>query len=93
MVRRTQELQESRDLLQSVYDTTLIGMAMLHAVRDEACGRSIEDFIFRSANKELGHPTGRTNLAGQGLAHEFPDIVPSGVVALMVAAVETGQPR
>ena len=90
--RRTQALHESRDLLQSVYDTTLIGMAILHAVRDEASG-AIEDFTFRSANKELARMTGRPNLVDRRLTQELPGMGPSGVLALMVAAVETGQPR
>lgn len=90
--RRTQALHDSRDLLQSVYDTTLIGMALLHVVRDEASG-AIKDFTFRSANKELTRLTGRPDLVERRLTQEFPGMAPSGVLALMAETAESGLPQ
>ena len=84
-------IQDSRDLLQSVYDTSLVGMAVLHAVRD-ASG-TIEDFTFVSVNQELARATGRPDLVGRRYAQEFPGSVPSGSLALMARAVETGEPQ
>jgi PAS domain S-box-containing protein len=92
VAQRTQALQESQQLLQSVYDTTLIGLAVLHAVRDEATG-AITDFTFISANKELARLSGRPNLAGRRYGAEFSGAGGSGMLALMVQAVETGQPQ
>jgi PAS domain S-box-containing protein len=86
-----QAIQDSRDLLQSVYDTSLIGMAVLHAERD-AHG-TIEDFTFVSVNQELARATGRPDLVGRRYAQEFPGSVPSGSLALMARAVETGAPQ
>jgi PAS domain S-box-containing protein len=90
--QRTRALREGRDLLQSVYDTTLVGMTVLHAVRDATTG-AIEDFIFVSVNKELARLTGRSDLVGRRYVQEFPGMVPSGMFALLVRAVETGQPQ
>jgi PAS domain S-box-containing protein len=92
VARRTQALQESQQLLQSVYDTTLVGLAALHAVRDEATG-AITDFTFISTNKELARLSGRPDLVGRRYGQVFPDRRPSGVRNLMVQAVETGQPQ
>jgi len=91
VAQRTQALQESRDLLQSVYDTALVGLAVLHAVRD-AQGY-LEDFVFVSVNPKWQAETGRRDLVGKRYAQEFPGVVPSGLLALMRQVVETGQPQ
>jgi PAS domain S-box-containing protein len=87
--RHTQALRESRDLLQSVYDTTLVGMAVLHAVRDEA--GTIKDFTFISVNQELARATGRSDLVGQRYTQAFPGFGPSSLLALMRRTTETGE--
>jgi PAS domain S-box-containing protein len=89
VARRTQALLQSRDLLQSVYDTTLVGMAVLRAVFNEQ--GAIVDFAFVSVNRKWQEETGRTDLVGKHYAQEFPGIEPSGLLALMRQAVETGQ--
>ncbi|TGE05385.1 PAS domain-containing protein [Hymenobacter fodinae] len=89
--RRTQALQQSRDLLQSVYDTSLIGMAVLRANRN-ASG-SIEDFTFVSVNRKLQEETGLADLIGQRFTTLFPGPEFSSLLALMCRAVETGQPQ
>ncbi|RZK61286.1 MAG: PAS domain S-box protein, partial [Hymenobacter sp.] len=88
--QRTLALRDSRDLLQSVYDTTLVGMAVLHAMRNEDTG-AIEDFTFVSVNKELARMSGRPDLVGRSYTLEFPGMVVNGMFALMVKAVETGE--
>ncbi|MGI4832153.1 MAG: PAS domain S-box protein [Janthinobacterium lividum] len=92
VARRTQALQESQLLLQSVYDTTLVGLAVLHAVRDEATG-AITDFTFISANKELARLSGRPDLVGRRYGPEFTGGEASDMLARMAQAVETGQPQ
>lgn len=89
--RRTKALQLSRDLLQSVYDTSLIGMAVVRAERDAA--GAIEDFTFVSVNRKLEQTTGRSNLVGKRYAQEFPDTVPAGLLEHMRQVVATGAPR
>ena len=91
VARRTQALQLSRDLLQSVYDTTLIGMAVVRAERDAA--GAIEDFTFVSVNRKLEQETGRPDLVGKRYTQEFPGIVPAGLLEHMRQAVATGTPR
>lgn len=89
VAQRTQALQESYDLLQSVYDTALVGLAVLHAVRD-AQGH-LEDLVFVAVNPQWQAETGRRDLVGKRYAQEFPGVVPSGLLALMRQVVETGQ--
>ncbi|WP_324671332.1 PAS domain-containing protein [Hymenobacter sp. GOD-10R] len=89
VARRTESLQQSRDLLQSVYDTSLIGMSVVHAVRDAA--GNIEDFVFLSVNRKLEEETDHHNLVGMRYTEAFPGIVPSGLYEQMVRVVETGK--
>ena len=91
VARRTQALQESRDLLQSVFDTNLILMAVFRAVRDEA--GTIQDFEFVSTNREFQRDTGRTDLVGRLYAQEYPGIRTTEIFGRLVQAVETGQPQ
>jgi PAS domain S-box-containing protein len=91
VAHRTQALQQSRDLLQSVYDTSLVGLAVLHAVRD-AQGH-LEDFVFVSVNPKWAAETGRPDLVGKRYAREFPGVEPSGLLVLMRQVVETGHPQ
>lgn len=91
VAERTQALQGSHALLQSIYNTSLVGMAVLEAVRDEA--GSIQDFRIASVNKELERQTSRTDLAGKHYAQEYPGIVTSGLLDLMREVTETGVPQ
>ncbi|MDO3645263.1 sensor histidine kinase [Mucilaginibacter sp. L3T2-6] len=84
-------LQESEGLLQSVFDTSLIGMSVLQAKRDEQ--GQIEDFVIRIVNKELERETGRTDLVGKLYAQEYPGIREAGIFTLMLKVMETGVPE
>jgi PAS domain S-box-containing protein len=90
--RKTPELalQASRDLLQSVFDTSLIAMSVLDAIRDES--GALQDFTIRLTNKELERQTGRTDLVGKHYAAEYPGIRQTGLFDLMRQALESGQP-
>ncbi len=90
VARRTAELQQSAALLQSVFDTTLMSMSVLKAVRDE--NGTIEDFKIQLANKELARETNRRDLAGKYYTKEFPGIKSAGLFALMLRVMETGEP-
>jgi PAS domain S-box-containing protein len=87
---RTQALRESRDMLQSVFDTTLLGLSILKAVRDEK--GAITDFQILFINKELERETGRTDLVGKLYSAEYPGIRQVGLLDLMLRVMETGEP-
>ncbi|MCA8830464.1 PAS domain S-box protein [Hymenobacter pini] len=89
--RRTQALQQSRDLLQSVYDTSLVGMSVLHAVCNEA--GTIQDFTFVSVNQELTRIMGRPNVAGRRYLEVFPELRGSALLEAMQRTVDTGVPE
>lgn len=88
---RTQELRESRDWLQSVFDTSLIAMSVMQAVRDAA--GHITDFRILVVNKELENQTGRHDLVGKLYAQEYPGIVEVGIFERLLRTVATGQPQ
>ncbi|MDO7853876.1 PAS domain-containing protein [Hymenobacter convexus] len=91
VARRTRDLQASRDLLQSMFDTNLIAMSVQEAVRDE--NGAIRDFRLRLVSRELARETGRPDLVGKFYAEEFPGVREAGIFDLAVKAVETGQPQ
>lgn len=84
-------LKKSRDLLQSVFDTSLIGMSVLEAVRDEK--DNISDFRIQLVNKELEKETGRTDLTGRLYTAVFPGIRETGILELMLRVIATGKPE
>ncbi|CAA9303545.1 MAG: Chemotaxis protein methyltransferase CheR [uncultured Cytophagales bacterium] len=88
---RTEELQESKDLLQSVFDTSLISLSVLKAERDEA--GNIQDFRIRMVNKELERETGRRDLVGKRYAREFSGIKEAGLFEVMLRVMQTGKPE
>jgi signal transduction histidine kinase len=83
-----QQLQEKNQLLQSVFDTNLIGMSVLQAERNEA--GQIDDFRIIMVSKELERLTGRTNLSGKLYSKEYPGIRKSPLFNLMLQVMETG---
>ncbi|QNF34496.1 PAS domain S-box protein [Adhaeribacter swui] len=90
VTERTQALKENRDRLQSVFDTTLLSMSILEAVRNE--NGDITDFKIKFVNKEFEQVTGRTDLLGKFLIEEFPGVSTSGLYTAMLRVIETGKP-
>lgn len=88
---RTVELQESKELLQSIYDTSLIQMSVLKAVRDET--GKIADFRITIVNRELERETGRKDLVGKLYMEEYPGIKASGLFDTICRVVESGHPE
>jgi two-component system NarL family sensor kinase len=82
-------LKNSHDLLQSVFDTTLIGMSLLKPIRNEQ-GQIVE-FTIMLVSKELEIETGRTDLVGTLYSKEFPGIKKSGIYDLMLRVMESGK--
>ncbi|MGV3539509.1 MAG: PAS domain S-box protein, partial [Rufibacter sp.] len=90
VTERTLELRQSRDMLQSLFDTTLLSFSILKAVRDEK--GAIVDFRIMVTNKELERETGRTDLVGKLYAEEYPGIKQTGLFDVMLQVMETGEP-
>ncbi|GAB3637946.1 hypothetical protein GCM10027422_35360 [Hymenobacter arcticus] len=90
VAERTQELHESRHLLQTVFDaspTALVVMRILRDVTDQA--EDFEILIFNAFNKQV---VGRDDLAGQRFTAMFPQTVPAGVLARLLQVATTGEP-
>ncbi len=88
---RTVELQESKELLQSIYDTSLIQVSVLKAVRNDA--DKITDFRIMIVNRELERETGRKDLVGKMYLEEYPGIKASGIFDTICRVIENGQPE
>jgi signal transduction histidine kinase len=86
-----QALHENQALLQSAFDTSLVGIAVQKAVRDT--NGDIQDFRLLFVNRELERQTNRTDLVGKHYAQEYPGIKENGLFELMRATVETGEPQ
>lgn len=84
-------LQQHQELLQSVFDTSLVAMSSLQAVRDEH--GIIQDFTILLVNKELEKQTQRTDLIGKFYAQEYPGIKQNGLFGLMTKVMEDGKPQ
>ncbi|RZM18173.1 MAG: PAS domain-containing protein, partial [Pedobacter sp.] len=83
------KVSESQELLQSVFDTSLIRISILQAVYDHE--GNISDFRIKLVNKELEKETGRTDLAGKLYSQEYPGIRQTGLYQLMLQVMETGE--
>jgi signal transduction histidine kinase len=91
VAERTAELKESRDALESIFNTSLIAMSMLEPVHD---GKGqITDFTIRVVNRHLEEMCGRTDLVGKLYLEEYPGIKPTGLFDIMLRVMESGQPE
>lgn len=84
-------LQENRDRLQSIFDTTLVQMSILEAIRNDR--GEIIDLVIKVVNKELEKETGRGDLVGKLYLEEYPGIKEVGLFDLIIKAIETGEPQ
>jgi two-component system NarL family sensor kinase len=83
-----QQLSAQNELLQSVLDTSLIGMSVLQAERNDT--GSIDDFRIVIVSKELQRLTGRKDLSGKLYSKEYPGIRQTPLFNLMLQVMETG---
>lgn len=83
-----QQLSAQNELLQSVLDTSLIGMSVLQAERNDT--GSIDDFRIVIVSKELQRLTGRKDLSGKLYSKEYPGIKQTPLFNLMLQVMETG---
>lgn len=88
---RTAELQASKNLLQSVFDTSLMQMSILQAVRDQH--GEIMDIEIMLVNKEHERVMGRSDLIGVHYVKEYPGMKKSVLFDLIIKTIETGEPH
>lgn len=88
LAKAHEELSKSKDLLQSVFDTTLIGMSVLQPVYDSE--GKISDFIMTLVSREMERQTSRDNLVGRYYAQEFPGVKLVGLFDVMLKVMATG---
>lgn len=85
-----EELRESKELIQSVFDTSLVGMCLLKPVRD--ADGEITDFRIELVSREMERETSRNDLVGKLYAAEFPGIKNVGLFDTMLKVLATGNP-
>lgn len=85
----TEEILEHADLVRSIFDTSLIQLSIMKAIRDEE--GDVVDFKIVAVNRERERATGKTDLAGKSYLQEFPD-KPAKLLKVMVEVLETGKP-
>ena len=78
------------DMLQSVFDSTLVGMSVLEAVRDQ--DGVITDFLVKMVSKELEKETNRKDLVGKRYLEEYPGLRTAGLFDVMLEVMETAEP-
>ena len=82
------ELSKNKDLLQSVFDTTLVAMSVLRPIRNT--DGEILDFEITLVSREMERQTNRTDLIGSHYAREFPGVRAVGLFDIMLKVMETG---
>lgn len=85
--QRTAELKESKQLLQTIYDSLTIGISILTPVYRNG---AVEDFRIKLVNKELEKKTGRGDLAGKLYTKVFPSVRQAGLFDIMLRVMRTG---
>ncbi len=91
VAERTRQLQESRDLLGSVFDSSPNSITVLEILPAEA-GRA-EDFRILMLNADTERTTGRTRqeLVGKRYAEAFPGVTTTGILAQLQRVARTGE--
>jgi signal transduction histidine kinase len=82
-------IDKHNQFLHSVFNTSLIGISVLGAVRDAE--GMIQDFRILIVNKELERETKRHDLVGKLYSVEYPGIKKSGLFDLMLKVMATGE--
>lgn len=90
VAERTSELHRNYALVQTIYDTTLIGMSVFAPVRNKK--GVILDFKILMVNKKIEKSTKRNDMVGKLYSEIYPGIREVGLFDLMVKTLETGKP-
>lgn len=89
--RMTMELKESKELIESVFNASLIGVSLLRAVRNFK--GEITDFRIEMMSRELQKEAKRDDLIGKLYLVEFPGVKTSGLLDLMLKVMESSEPE
>jgi two-component system NarL family sensor kinase len=84
-----QEIIKNHRLLESIYNTTHVGLSVFKPVYDDE--NKIKDFEIVIVNKRIEDSTGRKNLVGKLYAEEFPGARATGIFDMMTKTMETGE--
>ncbi|MGC4058004.1 MAG: ATP-binding protein [Chitinophagaceae bacterium] len=84
------ESRQNSEFIQSVFDTNLVQMSVMKAVRNES--GDIVDFQITLVNQEVVRETGRADLVGKLYVQEYPGVKRTRIFEQMVQVVETGVP-
>lgn len=87
---RTHELHKNYALLQTIFDTTLIGMSIFEPVWDEE--GNVTDFRILIVNKKIERSSKRNDMVGKLYGDLYPGIKKMGLYDAMVKTIETGEP-
>ena len=85
------ELKESKDLIESVFNASLLGVSLLKPIRNT--DGDIVDFRIEMMSRELEKEAGRGDLIGRHYLAEFPGVKPSGLFDVMLKVMETAIPQ
>jgi signal transduction histidine kinase len=85
------QLRKNQTLIQSIFNTTLIQLSVLKAIRNK--NGDIIDFEIMIVNKELEKETNRTDLIGKLYSHEYPGIKKTPLYNMMLNVMESGKPE
>lgn len=83
-------LKHNRDQLQTIFDTTLVGMSVFAAVKDD--NGLILDFRILLVNKKIERSTGRADMVGMLYSELHPGVRETGLFELMVKTYESAEP-
>lgn len=86
-----EDLQKSNSMLQSVFDSTMIGMSLLDPIRNDQ--GEIVDFTILLVSRGLEKETNRGDLVGKRYTVEYPGIKRAGLFDLMLKVMKNGAPE
>lgn len=86
-----EELVKNKNLLQSIFDTSLIGMSLLEPILDG--NGTIDDFCIVMVSKELERQTKRKDLVGKTYSVEYPGIKKTKLFKMMLQVMANGKPQ
>ena len=85
-----QSLRQSKELLQTVFDTTNLGIAVLHTIYDK--NGSVKDFEFTMVNKVIREMYLRNDVIGHSYLETTKYGVEMGIFDAYLKVMETGEP-
>jgi signal transduction histidine kinase len=89
VIERTAELKESRDALDSIFNSSLIAMSLMEPV--QSGNGPITDFKISIVNRHLEQMTGRKDLVGRLYLEEYPGVREAGLFDIMLRVMASGK--